>query len=73
MPVLAPTRDQPFYTVIPTLFSRLLRSRWGYGGAHSRLNPPGPHGGGDKIASEDNANEKHVKTCQNQKIQIAKH
>ena len=23
----------------------LLRSRWGYGGAHSRLNPPGPHGG----------------------------
>ena len=26
-------------------FSRLLRSRWGYGGAHSRLNPPGPHGG----------------------------
>ena len=26
-------------------FSRLLRSRWGYGGAHSLLHPPGPHGG----------------------------
>ena len=46
--VLAPTRDHPFYTVIrhTAPFSRLLRSRWGYGGAHSRLNPPGPHGGG---------------------------
>ena len=32
----------PHYTAP---FSRLLRSRWGYGGAHSRLNPPGPHGG----------------------------
>ena len=35
-------------------FSRLLRSRWGYGGAHSRLNPPGPHGGfsSEKIESQ---------------------
>ena len=34
VPVLAPTRDHPFYTVIPTHrpISRLLRSRWGYGG-----------------------------------------
>ena len=36
VPVLAPTRDHPFYTVIPThrpiYVSRLLRSRWGYGG-----------------------------------------
>ena len=41
VPVLAPTRDHPFYTGIPTHhpFSHLLRSRWGYGGAHSRLNP----------------------------------
>ena len=47
VPVLAPTRDQPFYTLIPTHrpISRLLRSRWGYRDAHSRLNPPGPHGG----------------------------
>ena len=37
VPVLAPTRDQPLYTLIPT--HRLLRTRWGYGGAHSRLNP----------------------------------
>ena len=48
MPVLAPTRDQTFLygdSDTPPPFSRLLRSRWGYGGAHSRLNPPGPHGG----------------------------
>ena len=41
VPVLAPTRDRPFYTVIPTHrpFSRLLRSRWGYGGHILDLTP----------------------------------
>ena len=47
VPVLAPTRDHPFYTVIPTHrpikspFTITLGIRW----THSRLNPPGPHGG----------------------------
>ena len=42
VPVLAPTRYHPFYTVIP--FSRLLRSRWGYGG-HILDLTPGPSRG----------------------------
>ena len=44
VPVLAPTRDQPlkrwFQGTAP--LSRVLQSRRGYGGAHSRLNPPPP-------------------------------
>ena len=45
VPVLAPTRTTLFIRWFrhTAPFSRLLRSRWGYGGAHSRLNPPGPH------------------------------
>ena len=42
VPVLAPTQDHPFYTVIPrhtAPFSRLLRSRWGYGGHILDLTP----------------------------------
>ena len=52
VPVLAPTRDHPFYTVIPThrpiksLFTITLGIRRTY----SRLNPPpGPHGGSKSI------------------------
>ena len=46
VPVLAPTRDHPFYTVIwhTAPFSRLLRSRWGYGG-HILDLTPGPSRG----------------------------
>ena len=48
VPVLAPTRDHPFYTVIPT--HRPIKSPFtitlGIRRTHSRLNPPpGPHRG----------------------------
>ena len=46
VPVLAPTWDHPFYTVIPT--HRPIQSPFtitlGIRRTHSRLNPPGPHG-----------------------------
>ena len=46
VPVLAPTRDHPFYTVIPT--HRPMKSPFtitlGIRRTHSRLNPPCPHG-----------------------------
>ena len=38
VPVQAPTRDQPFYTVISPI-SRLLQSRLGYGGHILDLTP----------------------------------
>ena len=46
VPVQAPTRDPPFYSYSekPPHFSRLLRHAWGRR-THSRLKPPGPHGG----------------------------
>ena len=47
VPVQTPTRDHPFYTVIPT--HRPIKSPFtitlGIRRTHSRLNPPGPHGG----------------------------
>ena len=47
VPVLAPTRDHPFYTVIPTHRPMLspFTITLGIRRTHSRLNPPGPHGG----------------------------
>ena len=33
--------------------SRLLRSRWGYGGHILNLNPPGPHGGWTYAGTQD--------------------
>ena len=46
MPVQAPTRDHPFYTVIPTHRpnSSPFTITLGIRRTHSRLNPPGPHG-----------------------------
>ena len=47
VPVLAPTRDHPFYTVIPT--HRPIQSPFtitlGIRRTHYRLNTPGPQGG----------------------------
>ena len=48
VPVLAPTREHPFYTVRHTApISRLLRSRWGYGGRIFDLTP-GPSRGNSR-------------------------
>ena len=44
-PVQAPTRDHPFYTVIPRpLHLVAFYDTLGIRRTHSRLNPPGPHG-----------------------------
>ena len=54
VPVLATTRDHPFYTVIPT--HRPIQSPFtitlGIRRTHSRLNPPGPHGGAALVEDE---------------------
>ena len=70
VPVLAPTRTNLFIRWFrhTAPFSRLLRSRWGYGGAHSRLNPPGPHGGseyGVKIEVGRDGRDETTDTCSN--------
>ena len=46
VPVQAPTRGQPFYTVIPTHRPNYspFTTRWGYGGRILDLNPSGSRG-----------------------------
>ena len=67
VPGLAPTRDHPFYTVIPThrpIYSPFTITL-GIRKTHSRLNPQGPHRGNVKRASgnTNNATKKFDKTA----------
>ena len=59
VPVLAPTRDHPFIRWFrhSAPFSRLLRSRWGYGGHILDFNPRAPTGGKCSMETTHKATE----------------